>query len=132
MRLIEFHEALFNRIRATLDERVGLYDYLPTKEPMPFVVLAEMVAEETDELASKTGGGYAVVQKISIATRAKEKKWALTILKQIQTALEAPLVVEGTYQLRQKFLDVAISETEDAKYDCETHFEIWLLDQEEL
>jgi len=132
MKLIEFHKAIFNRIRDNVDERVGVYDYLPPNEPVPFVVLGLMKADQPEELISKSGSGYAVTQRISISTRAKEKGFALTILKQIQEALLTPLEVEGAFTLRQKFLNIEVEETSDAYYYCETDFEIWLMDEEEM
>lgn len=131
MKVIEFHDALYDRIRTTVDKRIPLYDYLPPSEPLPIIVLAEAKAEETEELASKCGNGYAITQKIVIATRTKEKRFALSIFKQIQQALETELEVDGAFNLRQKFLNMEIVETSDAKYYCETNFEIWLLDKEE-
>lgn len=132
MQLIEFHEAFYERLEKHLDRRISIFDYLPPNEPYPFVVLTEMTADRSPQLSNKLSDGYTITQRIVVGTRAKEKKVALEILKQIRKALDTDLDVEGAFNYGQKFLNITVETTSDAKYYCETNFEIILANQEEL
>lgn len=132
MNLINFHDAIFNRIRENVDPQIKIFDYLPPKENPPFVVIGKTTYDPTEDLETKDMEGYVINQRITIVTEARERHKAVGALKQIRNSLKEDLSIEGSFLLRQKLRGGEVEETEDAFYIASVNADFWLLDEEEL
>jgi len=128
MKLMETHEAVFNRATETLEGIVEVWDYLPANLPTPFVVLGRLSIDFPNSLITKTGEGYALTQKIHVVTKAMEKHKAADILVKIKKAFDEELSIEGATVLLQQPKSGYVEETADAEFYGELDVEIWLED----
>jgi len=128
MRLIEAHDAIYERITEALEGIASAWDYLPKTEKPPFVVVGRMDFDFSNSLATKTSVGYTVTQKMHVVTTAREKHKAVEILRKTKEALAYPLVVEGTTVLRQNVTTGLVEETADEEFYGEMNLLLWLED----
>lgn len=130
MNLIAAHEAIYERLEVI--KGVTIWDYLPSDESPPYIVLGKMSFEFLDLLAAKDMTGYVLTQKIHVVTKTQEKHQAIEIINQIKKLLEPELEIEGSFLMKQLLKSGSVEETEDELFYAETNIEIWLEDDEEV
>lgn len=126
MKLIEVHEAVYNRLDEVVE--IPIWDYVPPDERPPFLVMRKTAFSFPENLATKTDEGYAVQQDILVVTEAREKHQAIEILTKIKNSLSEPLEIEGVMLYSQRFLDGEVYEQEDGLFLAETGIGLWVED----
>ena len=120
MDLFEFQKALFARLGAT---GLTILDYVPINEPFPYVVIGEIVVTP---LRTKTTDGLTITQKIDCYTESRGKPRLFEMMNLIAGALEAPMNVNGYYNITQQVEQFKALELEDKLYFGEIAFEVKL------
>jgi len=128
MKLLEIKEAIYDRLESVLD--VGIYDYLPSEERPPFVVMEEMEFDFPDHLSSKFDEAYLVQQALVVVTEAEGKYQAVEIVKKIKKAFGKFLEIEGELPISQKLMKGKIYEADDGLYIARTGVELWMEEEE--
>jgi len=128
MKIIETHEAIFDRVSRALDRSITLWDYLPSNVSPPYVVLGKVGFELSGGLQTKLSTGYILTQKIHVITKTEEKHKAVRIMNTIIEALQEDLSIRGATVLRQFFTVGEVEETSNEEFYGEIDFSLWLED----